>query len=184
MKTKNLPMMRTISVMVCVLWCINIMAQDSIPFFSCAQIQKDNEALTTIKKKYKGSKKKWGAAIQEYHPLENGNIQYTYIVEATDNFNIKTMMNNTQAWFGYITSSELASVKNVDDENHIIEATTGFDNVAEVCADHLCKGYLVGITGRLQRRTYDTAEGERRYVTENRGYSHCRSISCKSEWKT
>ena len=131
MKTKNLPMMRTISVMVCVLWCINIMAQDSIPFFSCAQIQKDNEALTTIKKKYKGSKKKWGAAIQEYHPLENGNIQYTYIVEATDNFNIKTMMNNTQAWFGYITSSELASVKNVDDENHIIEATTGFDNVAE-----------------------------------------------------
>ena len=28
------------------------------------------------------------------------------------------------------------------------------------------KGYLIGITGRLQHRTYDTAEGEHRYVTE------------------
>ena len=43
---------------------------------------------------------------------------------------------------------------------------TVWSKLAEVCADHLCKGYLVGITGRLQRRTYDTAEGERRYVTE------------------
>ena len=33
--------------------------------------------------------------------------------------------------------------------------------LAEVCADHLCKGYLVGVTDRLQRRSYDTAEGER-----------------------
>ena len=43
---------------------------------------------------------------------------------------------------------------------------TVWSKLAEVCADHLCKGYLVGITGRLQRRTYNTAEGERRYVTE------------------
>ena len=43
---------------------------------------------------------------------------------------------------------------------------TVWSKLAEVCADHLCKGYLVGITGRLQRRTYDTAEGEHRYVTE------------------
>jgi len=43
---------------------------------------------------------------------------------------------------------------------------TVWSKLAEVCADHLCKGYLVGVTGRLQRRTYDTAEGERRYVTE------------------
>lgn len=43
---------------------------------------------------------------------------------------------------------------------------TVWSKLAEVCADHLCKGYLVGVTGRLQRHTYDTAEGERRYVTE------------------
>ena len=113
------------------LWCINMVAQDSIPFFSCAQIQKDNEAFTAIKKKSKGFKKQWNAAILEYHPLVNGNIHYTYIIEAADTFNIKTMMNNTRAWFGSISSSELATVKNVDEENYIIEATTGFNNVAE-----------------------------------------------------
>ena len=43
---------------------------------------------------------------------------------------------------------------------------TVWSKLAEVCAEKLCKGYLIGITGRLQRRTYDTAEGEHRYVTE------------------
>ena len=43
---------------------------------------------------------------------------------------------------------------------------TVWNKQAEVCAENLCKGYLVGVTGRLQRHTYSTASGEKRYVTE------------------
>lgn len=38
--------------------------------------------------------------------------------------------------------------------------------VAENCANYLAKGRLVGIEGRLQSRSYETQNGEKRYVTE------------------
>lgn len=38
--------------------------------------------------------------------------------------------------------------------------------LAEVCANNLNKGRLVGVSGRLQVRSYDTQEGLRRWVTE------------------
>ncbi|QIB27901.1 single-stranded DNA-binding protein [Caloranaerobacter azorensis] len=37
---------------------------------------------------------------------------------------------------------------------------------AENCANYLGKGRLVGIQGRIQTRSYETPQGERRYVTE------------------
>lgn len=37
---------------------------------------------------------------------------------------------------------------------------------AENCANYIGKGRLVAIEGRLQVRTYDTQEGQRRWVTE------------------
>jgi len=37
---------------------------------------------------------------------------------------------------------------------------------AEVCANHLNKGRLVAVDGRLQIRSYETAEGQRRTVSE------------------
>ncbi|SNR95861.1 single-strand binding protein [Anaerovirgula multivorans] len=37
---------------------------------------------------------------------------------------------------------------------------------AENCANYLAKGRLVGIEGRLQTRSYETQNGEKRYVTE------------------
>lgn len=37
---------------------------------------------------------------------------------------------------------------------------------AEHCANYLKKGSLAGIDGRLQTRSYDTPEGQRRFVTE------------------
>ena len=37
---------------------------------------------------------------------------------------------------------------------------------AENCANYIGKGSLVAVSGRLQSRSYDTAEGQRRYVTE------------------
>lgn len=37
---------------------------------------------------------------------------------------------------------------------------------AENCANYIGKGSLVAIEGRMQVRTYDTKEGQRRWVTE------------------
>lgn len=37
---------------------------------------------------------------------------------------------------------------------------------AENCANYLAKGRLVGLEGRLQSRSYETQNGEKRYVTE------------------
>lgn len=131
MKTRKLSMMRTFSVLACMLWSVNMLAQDSIAFFSCEQIKKDNEAFKAIKKANKRFTKKWNAAILEYHPLVDGKIEYSYIIEAADTFNIKQMMNNTRAFFGKISSSELAAVKKVDEENFVIEAATGENNVGQ-----------------------------------------------------
>ncbi len=38
--------------------------------------------------------------------------------------------------------------------------------LAETCASHLSKGRLVGVEGRLQVRSYETPEGQRRRVAE------------------
>lgn len=37
---------------------------------------------------------------------------------------------------------------------------------AEYCSKHLGKGKLVAIKGNIQNRTYETKEGEKRYITE------------------
>lgn len=37
---------------------------------------------------------------------------------------------------------------------------------AETCAKYLGKGRLVGVSGRIQTRSYDDKDGIRRYVTE------------------
>ncbi|MFZ7102951.1 MAG: single-stranded DNA-binding protein [Peptococcaceae bacterium] len=37
---------------------------------------------------------------------------------------------------------------------------------AENCANYISKGRLVAVDGRIQVRTYDTPEGQRRWVTE------------------
>ena len=37
---------------------------------------------------------------------------------------------------------------------------------AETCANYLIKGRLVAIQGRIQSRSYDAADGSKRYITE------------------
>lgn len=41
-----------------------------------------------------------------------------------------------------------------------------FKKQAENCANYIGKGSLVAVDGRIQVRTYDTKEGQRRWVTE------------------
>jgi single-strand DNA-binding protein len=43
---------------------------------------------------------------------------------------------------------------------------TVWRKLAENCANHLNKGRLVAIEGRLQTRSYETPEGQKRQVTE------------------
>lgn len=38
--------------------------------------------------------------------------------------------------------------------------------LAEICANNLTKGRLVGVDGRLQIRSYDGNDGQRKYITE------------------
>lgn len=38
--------------------------------------------------------------------------------------------------------------------------------LAETCSKYLSKGRLVAVSGRIQTRSYDTPDGQRRYVTE------------------
>ena len=38
--------------------------------------------------------------------------------------------------------------------------------LAEICANNLSKGRLVAVDGRLQIRSYEAQDGQRRYMTE------------------
>ncbi|HCW50794.1 MAG TPA: single-stranded DNA-binding protein [Clostridiales bacterium] len=50
-------------------------------------------------------------------------------------------------------------------ETDFIDIVT-WRKLAEVCASHLGKGRLVAVDGRLQIRSYETSEGQRRRVAE------------------
>jgi len=41
-----------------------------------------------------------------------------------------------------------------------------WQRLAEVCANNLGKGRLIAVDGRLQVRSYETPEGQRRWMTE------------------
>jgi single-strand DNA-binding protein len=41
-----------------------------------------------------------------------------------------------------------------------------YRQLAELCANYLAKGKLAAVDGRLQIRTYDAQDGQRRWVTE------------------
>ncbi|NLP18363.1 MAG: single-stranded DNA-binding protein [Firmicutes bacterium] len=41
-----------------------------------------------------------------------------------------------------------------------------WQRLAEVCANNLNKGRLIAVDGRLQVRSYETPEGQRRWMTE------------------
>lgn len=41
-----------------------------------------------------------------------------------------------------------------------------FNRLAENCANHIGKGRLVAVCGRIQVRTWENKQGERRYKTE------------------
>lgn len=75
------------------------------------------------------------------------------------------------ATFTLAVNRELSKEKKQEMESKG-QPTADFINIvvwgkqAENCADHLAKGKLVAIFGRLQSRSYEAKDGTRRYVTE------------------
>jgi single-strand DNA-binding protein len=43
---------------------------------------------------------------------------------------------------------------------------TAFKKLAEICGNYLNKGSLIFITGKLQTRSWDDKDGNKRYITE------------------
>lgn len=129
MKTIQFSILRNCFILICLFWSLNMVAQSSDTFFSCAQIKQDISQFNSLENKH--SNKKWAQNILEFHPLVDGNIHYTYILEAKDTFNIDAMMNNTRAWLGATTSSEVGAIKTFDKENKIIESAIANDNIGE-----------------------------------------------------
>lgn len=41
-----------------------------------------------------------------------------------------------------------------------------WDKIADFCSKYFVKGQLVSVVGRIQARSYDDAEGKKKYVTE------------------
>ena len=47
-----------------------------------------------------------------------------------------------------------------------------FRQLAELCANYLAKGKLAALEGRIQVRTYEGQDGQKRWVTEEIGRAH------------
>ncbi|KAB3537840.1 single-stranded DNA-binding protein [Alkaliphilus pronyensis] len=65
------------------------------------------------------------------------------------------------ATFSVAVNRPFSKTKEADFFNIVVWSKT-----AENCANYLAKGRLVGIQGRLQSRSYETQNGDKRYVTE------------------
>lgn len=65
------------------------------------------------------------------------------------------------ATFSIAVNRAFSKEKEVDFFNVVV-----WGKVAENCANYLAKGRLVGLEGRLQSRSYETQNGDKRYVTE------------------
>lgn len=63
--------------------------------------------------------------------------------------------------FSLAVNRPFSKEKEVDFFNIVV-----WGKVAENCAKYLGKGRMVGLEGRLQARSYDAQDGQKRYITE------------------
>ena len=66
-----------------------------------------------------------------------------------------------------VTSFTVAVSRKFSDKKEVdyIPVVT-WEKLAETCAQWLSKGKKVGVSGRIQTRSYEAADGSKRYVTE------------------
>lgn len=69
-----------------------------------------------------------------------------------------------------VTSFTLAVNRNFKNKEGQIEADfiniVAYRKLAEIISNNLKKGKLAAISGRIQTRTYETSDGQKRYITE------------------
>jgi single-strand DNA-binding protein len=80
-------------------------------------------------------------------------MRYTANGSAVTTFRIATSRNYTNSTGERVEETEWFSV-------------VTWNRLAELCAQYLAKGRLVYVEGRMQTRSWDTPEGEKRYRTE------------------
>lgn len=68
--------------------------------------------------------------------------------------------------FRITTNSTLRTKKGERKEDTQWHPIVAWGKLAEICEEHLTKGKKVAVEGKLVHRTYETKDGDKRYVTE------------------
>jgi len=80
---------------------------------------------------------------------------------------IKTFDNGSQvANFTLATNEYYKDAKGEKQQNTQWHNVVAWGKLAELLSNTLAKGNEVAITGKLTSRSYDTADGQKRYITE------------------
>lgn len=68
--------------------------------------------------------------------------------------------------FRIATNSTYTNEKGKRKEDTKWHPIVAWGKLAEICEEHLTKGKKVAVEGKLVHRTYETKDGDKRYVTE------------------
>lgn len=68
--------------------------------------------------------------------------------------------------FRIATNSTHTNEKGERKEDTQWHPIVAWGKLAEICEEHLTKGKKVAVEGKLVHRTYETKDGDKRYVTE------------------
>ena len=68
--------------------------------------------------------------------------------------------------FRIATNSTCTNEKGELKEDTQWHPIVAWGKLAEICEEHLTKGKKVAVEGKLGHRTYETKDGDKRYVTE------------------
>ena len=68
--------------------------------------------------------------------------------------------------FRIVTNSTYTNEKGERKEDTQWHPIVAWGKLAEICEEHLTKGKKVAVEGKLVHRTYETKDGDKRYVTE------------------
>ena len=84
----------------------------------------------------------------------------------TDNPEVRYTQTNNTLVASFSLAVNRKFVKQGEERRADFINIVAWSKLGEFCSKYLKKGQQVGIVGRLQTRTYDDAQGQKRYVTE------------------
>ena len=84
----------------------------------------------------------------------------------TDNPEVRYTQTNNTLVASFSLAVNRKFVKQGEERRADFINIVAWSKLGEFCSKYFKKGQQVGIVGRLQTRTYDDAQGQKRYVTE------------------